>query len=121
MKKWIFIMLALLLCVVLAACDSGLAYEKMELLELPARTVYKVGKDDALEFDGGVIRLTTRDGRTETRTLREYTYQHGASYCQPEGAFISSDVDFDVPGKYTVTVWQTKDVYCQYTVTVEQE
>ena len=120
MKKKMMIALSLLIiCTLIASCDSGLAYQKMEFLTLPEKTVYKVGEDSILQFDGGMIQLTTRDGRTETRTLNDYTYQHSDCYQQVVGGFISSNVNFDVPGEYIVTVWQTKDVCCQYVVTVE--
>ena len=107
----------LLLVFLLSACDSGLKYVKMEIETLPEKTVYYVGEDTVLQFDGGLVKLTTADGSTSTEDLRSYTYRK-ESGSGGEARYISSNVNFDLPGKYTVTVHQTKELSCQYVIEV---
>ena len=102
----------LLLVFLLTACDSGLKYIKMEIETLPEKTVYYVGEDTALQFDGGTVKLTTRDGTTCIEDMQSYTVRE-----DPDRG-ISSTVDFSVPGKYTVTIQQTKGLVCYYVVEV---
>ena len=112
-----FLLCILLFILVFSACDSGLKYVKMEILSLPEKTTYEAGTDRALRFDGGLVRLTTADGSTSVEDLQSYTYQN--ENVKGKGMYITSDVDFSAAGVYTVTVWQTEDLFCQYTVEVQ--
>ncbi len=111
----VFIVLFTLL---LSACDSGLKYVKMEIETFPEKLVYYVGEDASLQFDGGIVRLTTADGSESLEELRSYAYRQDGMAGE-EDRFISSNVNFSVPGEYTVTIQQTKELSCQYVIEVK--
>lgn len=113
----ITLLLIVLLALLLSACDSGLKYVRIEIETLPEKTVYFAGEDSFLQFDGGTVRLTTADGSTSTEDMRSYTYRHEEIF-GGEDCYISSDVNFDLPGAYTVTIYQTKELSCQYGIEV---
>jgi hypothetical protein len=110
----------LLFSLVFAACDSGLKYVKMEVSNLPDQTIYYIGEDSFLRFDGGAVCLTIADGRTYIEDMRSYTYQEPSSE-DDFVRYIYSDVNFYIAGTYTVTIYQTEDLYCQYEVTVKEK
>jgi len=115
-KKRIQVAFALVICIILvSACDNGLRFTNIEVVSVPNKIEYTIGDQTALDFTGGKIRLTTLDGTTEERDLLEYTY-HKANDRYP---CITSDVNFYVPGEYTVTVWQSNSLSCQYTIIVQ--
>ena len=117
-RSLLCLLIGLLVCAcLLSGCDSGLKYVSMEVAALPERTVYEAGTDKALRFDGGLIRLTTLDGHTSVEEMQSYTYRN--ENVSGKGMCITSDVNFDIPGEYTVTIWQTEKLSCQYTVTVQ--
>ena len=111
-KRYTLLVVLLLLLVLLSACDSGLKYVKMEVETLPEKTVYYVGEDTALQFDGGTVKLTTADGSTSIEEMQSYTVRE-----DPDRG-ISSNVNFSLPGKYTVTIQQTKGILCHYVIEV---
>ena len=113
---FIFLLLVLL-ALLLSACDSGLKYVKMEIETLPEKTVYYVGEDTSLQFDGGKVKLTTLDGSSSNEDLRSFSYRQEGT-AGGEDRYVSSDVNFDLPGEYTVTVHQTKELSCQYGIEV---
>ena len=106
------LLLLFLLVSLLSACDSGLKYVKMEVETLPEKTVYYVGEDTALQFDGGTVKLTTADGSTSIEDMQSYTVRE-----DPDQG-ISSNVNFSLPGTYTVTIQQTKGIFCHYVIEV---
>lgn len=114
----VMLLLALSFSLVLSACDSGLKYVKIDVYQLPDQTVYYIGEDSSLRFDGGAVCLTIADGRTYIEDMQSYTYQKSGSG-DDFVRYISSDVNFDIAGTYTVTIYQTKKLYCQYKVTVK--
>ena len=71
-----------------------------------------------MQFDGGKVKLTTLDGSTSIEELRSYSYRQEDD-AGGEDCYISSDVDFNLPGEYTVTVHQTKDLSCRYVIEVK--
>lgn len=111
------LIVVVLLGLLFSACDSGLKYVKMEIETLPEKTVYYVGEDTTLQFDGGTVKLTTADGSTYTEDLSAYTYRPNENPGN-EDVSITSDVNFNLPGEYTVTVHQTKELSCQYGIEV---
>ena len=101
-------------------CDNGSRYIKMSIITMPQKTEYISGKDQVLDFDGGVIKLETLDGREDIISLQAYTYQNREiKKVSDIGMYISSDINFDLPGEYTVTIWQTNSLFCQYSVHVQ--
>lgn len=113
----VLLILLIVAALFLSACDSGLKYVKMEVETIPEKIVYYVGEDIALQFDGGTVKLTTADGSTSTEDMRTYTYREEDT-AGGEDRFISSNVNFNRPGEYTVTIQQTKELSCQYTIEV---
>ena len=112
------LLLGVFLSTFFATCDAGLKYVRMDVYQLPEQTVYYIGEDYFLRFDGGTVCLTIADGRTYFEDMRSYTYQTngtGDDFVR----YISSDVNFYIAGTYTVTIHQTDELYCQYEVTVE--
>ena len=107
-----------LLTFLLSACDSGLKYMKMEIETFPEKLVYYVGEDASLQFDGGIVKLITADGSESLEELRSYAYRQDGMAGE-EDRFISSNVNFSVPGEYTVTIHQTKELSCQYVIEVK--
>ena len=103
--------------ILLLGCDDGLRYVKMEIKSLPDKTVYYCGKDQVLDFTGGAVVLETYDGRQEIVPMQKYTYQSWSGGAKKNvESYISSDIDFATPGEYTVTIWQHKELYCQFNV-----
>lgn len=111
------LMIFILVAVLLSACDSGLKYVKMEMETFPEKLVYYAGEDTFLQFDGGVVKLTTADSSESLEDLRSYAFRWEGT-AGSEDCYISSDVNFSIPGEYTVTVHQTKDLSCQYGIEV---
>lgn len=116
-KRISFLSVLAVLLLFLSACDTGLRFEKIELVTVPYKTSYTTGEDEVLDFTGGQIRLTTLDGRTEDHDFLWFTY-HKESNRFP---CICSDVNFAIPGEYTVTIWQSDTLYCQYTIVVQSD
>ena len=112
-----FLIVILIFALLLSSCDSGLKYVKIEVETLPEKTFYYVGEDAALQFDGGTVKLTTLDGSTSIEELLSYSYRQD-DVAGGEERYISSDVNFNLPGEYTVTIHQTKDLSCQYAIEV---
>ena len=107
-----------LFALLLSACDSGLKYVKMEIETAPEKLVYYVDEDAYLQFDGGVVKLTAADGTVSLEDLRAFAYRQ-EGMAGGENRYISSGVNFSVPGEYTVTIHQTKELSCQYVIEVK--
>lgn len=119
-KRFLLFVLLTVALLVFSACDSGLRYSKMEIVSLPEKLVYDT-TDTALDFSGGAVRLTTIDGHAETKEMSAYTYQtRQIAKAVDVGRYIFSDVNFSIPGEYTVTIFQTDGVMCSYTITVRK-
>ena len=120
-KQKIPLFLLTLIFLLFHGCDNGLQYAKMRIATLPEKIVYDSSYDQALSFEGGMVELETIDGTKELIPLQVYAYQNEErkDTGRISSAYISSDVNFAVPGTYTVTVWQTKELYCQFNVIVQ--
>ena len=115
------VLIAAVVCLSLCGCDDGLKWVKMEVHTEPEKTTYTVGEDHALDFQGGTVLLETLSGSTEIFDMQEYTWQEKQIKGSSDiGRYISSDVNFYLPGEYVVTVWQTSELSCQFTVTVAE-
>lgn len=120
-KMIIAFLILFIATVMLQGCEDGLRYVKMDIESLPDKTVYYCGKDQVLDFAGGVVALETFDGRRETVPMQKYTYQFDANGAKESfESYISSDINFEIPGEYTVTIWQNKELYCTFNVSLLQ-
>ena len=105
------------LCIIVllfSGCDSTLKCKKIEITRLPNKTEYYIGEDRYLELSGGTVTRTDYEGHSETRDMLQYAYRHELD----DDYGITSNVNFDVPGTYTVTIWETSKKSCQFQVKV---
>lgn len=96
----------ILLIILLNGCDSGLKITKIEIAQLPNKTVYKCNIDDALEIEGGKINIITADGHEEGVSM----YSNNIK--------VEHNINFNCPGKYDVIIYYGK-LTCKYVITVE--
>lgn len=121
MKRRIVFMLAFaLLCTVLAGCDEGLRIVKISVKEYPKKLVYYAGIDTELDLSGGVINLHMKQGGTSDEDMLKATnpdyLAKDPDHADPD--LIISDIDFNMPGVYTVTIHRYDDVKTSFAVQV---
>ena len=93
-KRLLFILQVMLLGIVvlsLSSCDVGLEIVSVDVIQLPYRTVYVAGMDDALDMKGCIISIRTRDG-----------YVQEISFADESRIRIEHEIDFSTPGEYKV-------------------
>ena len=105
------ILVLISICVLLAACDHGLRYVQMDIVELPQKLIYST-QDTALDLTGGVVSLTVAEGTKSEKGMDAYPAAGEGEY----GVF--SDVDFTKPGTYDVVITQCEGVSCVFQIQV---
>ena len=123
MKRLVVIILfTIIITSCLTGCDNGLLYTDMKVVKLPEKTVYFADVDTTLSFEGGLVLLICADGTTEEKELQQFTYQSTETKAASgDGPHITSNVNFSEAGEYTVYIYQTSKVWCQYNVTVREQ
>lgn len=112
-RKQLFlcILVIISICALLAACDHGLKYVQMDIVELPQKLTYST-EDTALDLTGGVVSLTVAEGTKSEKGMDAYPAAEEGEY----GVF--SDVDFTKPGTYDVVITQCEGVSSVFQIQV---
>lgn len=100
---------AIIVLLMLTACDSGLRIVGIYVSEYPDRTVYVCGQDTEIDLSGLEVTLQTAEGT-----------EHKIPYGDSEFDFrftMNHDIDFDTPGVYTVHIGN-EEFSCQFPVQV---
>lgn len=112
MKKFVlFLIISIFLLLMFVACDSGLSYVQMDIQTLPEKLIYS-SVDNELDLSGGVVILTTADGTTLEKNMDTYPI------CVDSDYGVYTNVDFDTPGLYQVTITQCNKVSCVFQIEV---
>ena len=95
----IYLIVIIGLSFILPACDRGLEVISVEIAKYPEKLFYIIGIDDSLSLDGGEVYIITKDisnGKTPKET--------GIVRMDDEREIsIMHNIDFSMPGVYTVT------------------
>ena len=108
-KLWLFLCLTML-TLTFCGCESEFRVVKMEIGQLPNRLVYVANVDTELSLEGGTVIWTDRMGNIGENPMTEY----GAT----STSWIQHNINFDVPGIYTVEIHIIKYPQCSYQVMV---
>ena len=94
LKKIFVIFVIASISFVVSACNDGNLITGLEIASYPNRLFYVVGIDSELDLDGGMLYILTR-GRPEP-------VEENRISMNSERNFVIHDINFNVPGIYTV-------------------
>lgn len=115
MKKYLVIIFSVIMMFYIVACDAGLRYVSMEIISEPYNCVYPVNYSGDIDFNGGKVLLKTADGHTNEVDMSEYHV-----LCDERGDFgFSTNVDFQSPGCYLVTLHQCQGLESTFEIVVK--
>lgn len=99
---------ALLILLLLSACDREFEVTNIEIVNYPATIVYYIGHDSELDLSGGLVKLTDRRGENHFVEM-------------PELINIFHSVDFNQEGVYVVELRVSEKVSCKFPIQVVED
>jgi len=87
----LYILLMAISFLALSSCRREFEIVMREVAQLPYRTVYIAGVDDALDMEGFIVRLHSRNGQFEEHSFYDVHWNN-----------VRHEIDFTAPGEYEV-------------------
>ena len=84
----------------------GLKIIKIDIYELPSKTVYILGQSKQLDLTNGKIKMTSVDGSSSILSMND------------DGFEIIQSINFNKEGKYEVEIKRSEELSCYFTISV---